>query len=80
MLNKISSNTYAIKLPSDLHINPIFNILELYSFEGFDSNVAEISDQVQQPPKAKIEVIKDVLDVKEVCGLEGVINNIRYFW
>lgn len=68
-----------IKLSSDLNINLIFNILELYSFEGFDGNVAEISDQVQQPPKAKIKVIKDVLDVKEVCGPEGVIN-IRDFW
>lgn len=65
-----------IKLTADLHVNPIFNILELY-FEGFDGNIAEISDQVQQPPKAKIEVIKDVLDVKEMWSRRG---NCRSTW
>lgn len=47
-------------------------------FEGFDGNVAEISGLVQQLPKAKSEVIKDVLMLKK-RGPKEIID-IGDFW
>lgn len=44
-MKKICSNAYVIKLLTDLHISP--NVSDLYSFEGFNGDVAEILDQKQ---------------------------------
>lgn len=43
----------------------IFNVFDLYSFEGFDGKVAAVAEQVHQLPKMQPKVIEDVLDVKE---------------
>ena len=32
VLRKFSANAYEIELPSDFHISPIFNVLDLYPF------------------------------------------------
>lgn len=77
VLKKISSNAYLIELPSDLQIHPVFNVSDLYSFEGFDGEVAKITDQFQQYPNIQSEVIEDVLDVKEVKSRRG--NQYRRF-
>nr|CAD1817170.1 unnamed protein product [Ananas comosus var. bracteatus] len=71
VLKKISSNAYLIELPPDLQIQPVFNVSDLYSFEGFDGVVAKIADQFQQYPNVQSEVIEDVLDVKEVKSRRG---------
>ncbi|KAK8292735.1 hypothetical protein V6Z11_D06G139500 [Gossypium hirsutum] len=54
-----------------------FLMFDLYSFKGFDGNAAEISDQVQQLPTTRLEVIEDVLDVKKVRSRRG--NKYRRF-
>lgn len=41
-LKKISSNAYVVELASELYINLIFNVSDLYAFEGF------IVDKFQQ--------------------------------
>ncbi|OMO50971.1 reverse transcriptase [Corchorus capsularis] len=69
---KISSNAYVIELPSDLQISPVFNVSDLYTFDGIDDGtVFSIEEQVQQLPAAKSDVIEDVLDVKEVRSRRG---------
>ncbi|EOY08377.1 Uncharacterized protein TCM_022739 [Theobroma cacao] len=71
VLKKISSNAYLIELPPELQISPIFNILDLYPFDGCDGTASTIDAQIQHLPIAKVEVIEDVLDVKEVRSRRG---------
>lgn len=43
------------------------NVLDLYTFEGFDKgNTTVITEQVSQLPAKQSEVIQEVFDVKEV--------------
>ncbi|EOX94046.1 Uncharacterized protein TCM_003129 [Theobroma cacao] len=77
VLKKISSNAYLIELPPELQISPIFNILDLYPFDGCDGTASTIDAQIQHLPIAKVEVIEDVLDVKEVRSRRG--NPYRRF-
>lgn len=77
VLKKISSNAYLIELPPELQISPIFNVLDLYPFDGCDGTASTIDAQIQHLPIAKVEVIEDVLDVKEVRSRRG--NPYRRF-
>ncbi|EOY16837.1 Uncharacterized protein TCM_035725 [Theobroma cacao] len=77
VLKKISSNAYLIELPPELQISHIFNILDLYPFDGCDGTASTIDAQIQHLPIAKVEVIEDVLDVKEVRSRRG--NPYRRF-
>lgn len=42
VLKKINSNAYLIELPPKLQINPIFNVSNLYPFDGFDGIASTI--------------------------------------
>ena len=77
MLKKISSNAYLIELPLELQISPVFNVSDLYLLDGCDGIASSIDAQVQQSPIAKIDVIEDVLDVKEARSKRG--NSYREF-
>ena len=71
MLKKTSSNAYLIELPPELQISPVFNVSDLYLFDGCDGLASSIDAQVQQLPIAKADVIEDVLDVKEARSRRG---------
>ncbi|CAL8155920.1 unnamed protein product [Prunus armeniaca] len=77
VLKKISSNAYMLELPPDLQISPIFNVSDLYLFEGFDEEPVSTEAQIQQLPKAHPEIVEDVLDIKEVKSRRG--NQYRRF-
>ncbi|KAL5844504.1 hypothetical protein ACOSQ3_010557 [Xanthoceras sorbifolium] len=68
---KISSNAYVIELPPDLQISPIFNVRDLYPYEGFDGDMRAVTDQIQQLPIATRDTIEDILDVREVRSRRG---------
>lgn len=55
IINKISSNAYVIELPAGLQINPIFNVANLYAFEGFDESVTTLDESVANLPKEQAE-------------------------
>lgn len=55
----------------------MFNISDLYLFEGFDEEVFEVLDLIQQYLKGSVEVTEDVLDVKEIKSPRG--NQYRRF-
>ena len=42
MLKKLGSNAYLLELPTDLQISPIFNVSDLYEFEGFNEEEPSI--------------------------------------
>ena len=71
VLKKISSNAYLVELPPELQISPIFNVADLYSFEGFDGEVTPVAEQVGNLPTIQQDVIQKVLDVKEVKSRRG---------
>jgi hypothetical protein len=48
MLKKISSNAYLLELPPDLQISPIFNVSDLYSFDGLDGQMQVVEEQIEQ--------------------------------
>jgi hypothetical protein len=48
MLKKISSNAYLLELPPDLQISPIFNVSDLYSFDGLDGEMQVVEEQIEQ--------------------------------
>lgn len=77
MLKKISLNVYVVELPSELQINPISNVSDMYAFEGFESEPVSVEVQIQQLPQAPADVVEDVLDVKEVKSRRG--NQYRRF-
>ena len=77
VLKKFSSNAYVIELPPELQISPVFNVSDLYLFDGCDGLASSIDAQVQQLPIAKADVIEDVLDVKEARSRRG--NSYRKF-
>lgn len=61
-----------LELPPDLQISPIFNVSDLYEFQGFDGEAISTEAQVEQLPKAQPDVIEDVLDMKEVKSRRGI--------
>nr|CAD1844162.1 unnamed protein product [Ananas comosus var. bracteatus] len=67
----ISSNAYVIKLPAGLQISPIFNVADLYAFEGFDESVTTLDELVANLPEEQAEVVEDILDVKEMKSRRG---------
>ena len=71
MLRKLGSNAYLIKLPPELQINSIFNVLDLYLFEEFIDTPPTIKAQVSQLTLTKVNVVQEVLDVKEVRSRRG---------
>ena len=71
VLRKLGSNAYLIELPPELQISPIFNVSDLYPFEGFVSTPPTIEAQVPQLPLATADVVQEVLDVKEVRSRRG---------
>ncbi|XP_034227864.1 uncharacterized protein LOC117637155 isoform X2 [Prunus dulcis] len=77
VLKKMSSLAYMIELPPDLQISPYFNLSDLYLFEGFDEETISMEAQIQQLPKAQIDIVEDVLDVKVVTSRKG--NQYRRF-
>ncbi|EOX99695.1 Uncharacterized protein TCM_008461 [Theobroma cacao] len=66
VFKKISSNAYLIELTLELQISLIFNVLDLYPFDGFDGTASTMDAQVQHLPITKAEVTEEVLDVKKV--------------
>lgn len=77
VMKKISSNAYIIELPPDLQISPIFNVRDLYPYEGSDGDINAVADQIQQLPTMTRDIIEDVLDVREVRSRRG--NPYRRF-
>ncbi|EOY14324.1 Uncharacterized protein TCM_033704 [Theobroma cacao] len=63
----LKASNAAYSLAANQHRrSPIFNISDLYLFDGFDGIASTIDDQVQYLSISKAEVIEEVLDVKEV--------------
>ncbi|BBH10216.1 HVA22 homologue A [Prunus dulcis] len=78
VLKKMSSLAYMIELPPDLQISPYFNLSDLYLFEGFDEETISMEAQIQQLPKAQIDIVEDVLDVKVVTSRKVTSIGERY--
>jgi hypothetical protein len=57
----ISSNAYFIELLSELQLSPIHNVCNLFPFEVFDGEAAEVVEKMVQLPKVQQDVIEKIL-------------------
>ncbi|RVW83628.1 Transposon Ty3-I Gag-Pol polyprotein [Vitis vinifera] len=62
VLKRLGENAYLLKLPSNLHFSPIFNVEDLYIYHGHHNDVSEELDLQLPPtlsPRPEIEYVLD---------------------
>jgi hypothetical protein len=66
ILNKINDNAYKVDLPDDLDISPLFNVYELYIFQGDDlGDDSEVEEDWKHAIlRKKNEKVVHILDKK----------------
>ena len=72
ILRKFSANSYEIELPPDVGISPIFNVADLYKYQGEDT-AAEMEDAKEQ----EVDCIKQ-LPIKETLQPERILDRKVY--
>ena len=72
ILRKFSANAYEIELPPDVGISPIFNVADLYKYQGEDTDVGTENTEEQE-----VDWVKQ-LPTKETLQLEGILDRKVY--
>ena len=70
ILRKFSANSYEIELPPDVGISPIFNVADLYKYQGEDTATETEDDEEHKVFWVKQLPIKETLQLQRILDIK----------